>query len=118
MGFVLLDSSFNHRVRGCRRREQDHHRRRPRPRLPIGRHWRGQWPNNLLRAVEYTLSPRTGTISIGGQTFVVTQAPGLTVQFSSASYSISEGAGSVDLTVTRSGDTSGTVSVDFATGNN
>lgn len=37
------------------------------------------------------------------------------IQFSAASYSVNEGAGSVTITVTRSGNTSGTASVQYAT---
>lgn len=40
------------------------------------------------------------------------------VQFSAASYSVGEAAGSVTITVTRTGSTSGASTVDFATGNN
>ncbi|HLQ43512.1 MAG TPA: Calx-beta domain-containing protein, partial [Planctomycetaceae bacterium] len=50
----------------------------------------------------------------------VTIAPSTTpgpnaVQFSSATYSVSEGSPRVDITVTRSGDTSGAASVNYAT---
>jgi ribosomal protein L35AE/L33A len=41
--------------------------------------------------------------------------PGQNLQFSSATYSANENAGSVDITVTRSGGTSGALSVDYAT---
>jgi hypothetical protein len=37
------------------------------------------------------------------------------IQFSATSYNVSEGAGSVTITVTRSGNTSGTASVQYAT---
>ncbi len=40
-----------------------------------------------------------------------------TVQFSSSDYSVNEGTASATLTVVRTGDTSGTTTVDFATGN-
>jgi hypothetical protein len=43
--------------------------------------------------------------------------PGQSLQFSSAAYTASEDAGSVAVTVTRSGGTSGTLSVDYATTN-
>jgi uncharacterized repeat protein (TIGR01451 family) len=39
------------------------------------------------------------------------------VQFERAAYSVSEGAGAANITVTRKGDTSGVVSVDYATAN-
>jgi PA domain/Calx-beta domain/Domain of unknown function (DUF4214) len=38
-----------------------------------------------------------------------------TIQFSQSGYSVSEGAGHIDVTVTRSGDTSGAASVDYKT---
>lgn len=40
-----------------------------------------------------------------------------TVEFSSATYSASEGAGSVTVTLTRTGDTASTASVDYSTSN-
>ena len=40
---------------------------------------------------------------------------GVTIQFSASSYTVGEGDGKVNLTVTRSGDTSGAASVGFAT---
>jgi hypothetical protein len=62
---------------------------------------------------------RTGTITIAGQTFTVTQdgaaASTPTVQFSSASYNVGEGDQRVTLTVTRTGDASGAATVRFAT---
>jgi hypothetical protein len=42
-------------------------------------------------------------------------ATGSSVQFSASSYSVSEGAGHVTITVTRTGDTSGSASVDYKT---
>ncbi len=61
---------------------------------------------------------RTGTITIAGKTFTVTQ-DGATlvsnVQFNALSYNVGEGAGFATITVTRTGDTSGTATVDFAT---
>jgi hypothetical protein len=62
---------------------------------------------------------RTGTLTIAGQTFTVTQdaaPPPRTIQLSQASYTVDEGAGSLDITVTRSGDTSAPASVKYATG--
>jgi hypothetical protein len=44
-----------------------------------------------------------------------TPAPAAFIQFSAASYSVNEGAGSVTITVTRSGNISGTSSVQYAT---
>jgi Calx-beta domain/FG-GAP-like repeat len=48
------------------------------------------------------------------ETFVV---PGLSFAFSSASYSVDEGAGSATITITRSGSTAGTNWVQFSTSN-
>jgi hypothetical protein len=68
-------------------------------------------PSNLSNS-------RTGTITIGDQTFTITQAGGVvTIQFSAANFNVTEGDAAT-VTVTRSGDTSGTSSVDFITGNN
>jgi hypothetical protein len=62
---------------------------------------------------------RTGTLTIAGQTFNVTQdgaaQPANTFQFSQSGYSVSEGAGSVTVTVTRAGDTSAAATVEYAT---
>ena len=44
-------------------------------------------------------------------------SPTFTVQFNSAAYSIGEGAGFVNITITRSGSSSGGASVDYATSN-
>jgi hypothetical protein len=45
-------------------------------------------------------------------------APAANVQLSAANYNVGEGDGSVQITVTRTGDTSGSSTVDFVTGNN
>ncbi|HVG38853.1 MAG TPA: Calx-beta domain-containing protein, partial [Pyrinomonadaceae bacterium] len=63
--------------------------------------------------------PRVGTATIAGQTLTVTQ-PELvpevpTVQFAQAAYRFSEGAGRATLVITRAGDKSGTVSVQYKT---
>ncbi|MET0625434.1 MAG: Calx-beta domain-containing protein [Pyrinomonadaceae bacterium] len=62
---------------------------------------------------------RTGSITIAGQTFTVTQdgttAPANTFQFSQSSYSTSEGSGSATVTVTRSGSLSAPATVEYAT---
>jgi ribosomal protein L35AE/L33A len=70
-----------------------------------------------------TLSNATGGATIGDpDTAEVTifdnevQNPG-TLQFSAADYSVNEGGGSVEITVTRDGGSSGAVTVDFATAN-
>ncbi len=63
--------------------------------------------------------PRTGTVTIAGQTFTVTQ-PELTpevstLQFGAASYSVGEAEGLATVTVTRTGVSAGAVSVDYRT---
>jgi hypothetical protein len=72
-----------------------------------------------------TTSQRSGSLTIAGQTFTVTQdgaAPSPTptptanvVQFSASNYSVLEDCTSVIITVNRIGDTSGAASVDYAT---
>ena len=59
-------------------------------------------PKNLTNAGEVTFTPRS----------LITTP---TIQFSSSTYSIGEAGTKVDVTVTRSGDTSGTGSVDYIT---
>ncbi|MCA1815021.1 MAG: pre-peptidase C-terminal domain-containing protein, partial [Acidobacteria bacterium] len=65
-------------------------------------------------------STRTGTINVGTATFTVTETSAGTtpqVQFSSAAYSVNENdaSKSVTITVSRTGDTAGAVTVDYAT---
>ena len=56
------------------------------------------------------------TIRLQDVTIAQSATPGPnSVQFSSASYSVSEGSPRVDITVTRSGDTSGAASVNYET---
>jgi hypothetical protein len=66
-----------------------------------------------------TGAARTGTLTIAGQTFTVTQdaAPPLpsTFQFSAAGFTGSETSGIATLTVTRTGSTTGAATVDYAT---
>jgi hypothetical protein len=64
-----------------------------------------------------TATPRTGTMTIGGQTFTVTQDGAIqnVVQFSSSNYSVVEDCTTVAITVNRLGDASGAASVDYAT---
>ncbi|HEX3230538.1 MAG TPA: Calx-beta domain-containing protein, partial [Pyrinomonadaceae bacterium] len=62
-------------------------------------------------------SQRSGTLTIAGQTFTVTQ-DGATlnaVQFNSANYSVQENCTTVTISVNRIGDTSGAASVDYKT---
>jgi hypothetical protein len=62
---------------------------------------------------------RSGTLTIAGQTFTVNQAAAsvsaAVVQFAPTTYSVAESAGSVTLTVSRTGDTSGTATVAYST---
>ncbi|MCA1568181.1 MAG: DUF4214 domain-containing protein [Acidobacteria bacterium] len=71
-------------------------------------------------AANVTTATRTGTISIGGQTFTITQTAAAatpTVQFSAPTYAVAENASSgvATITVTRNGDTVGAVTVEYAT---
>jgi glucose/arabinose dehydrogenase len=63
--------------------------------------------------------PRTGTVFIAGQIFTVTQPEMIPevprLQFSQAAYQFSEGAPRATTVITRTGDTSPTVSVKFET---
>lgn len=63
--------------------------------------------------------PRTGTVTIAGQTFTVTQpeaAPEVsTFMFDAASYAVGEGDGRATLKVTRTGGLSSSASVDYRT---
>ena len=71
--------------------------------------------------INYTVAANTGaartaTITVGGQTFTVTNAAGpATLQFSAASYNFSESNVSAIITVTRTGDASGTATVNYMT---
>jgi Metallo-peptidase family M12B Reprolysin-like/Calx-beta domain len=56
----------------------------------------------------------TGCLN-GSNTANFTDTQSVSTQFSQSAYSVNEGAGHVDVTVTRSGDTSGTASVDYRT---
>lgn len=102
----------------------------------------GNSPSTVGFTVAANSGPaRTGTITIGGQTFTVTQdgaaspsptptpSPTATptptptpassvVQFSASNYSVQEDCTTVTLTVNRSGDTSGAASVDYNTVDN
>lgn len=62
-----------------------------------------------------TPTPTPSPTPIPTPTPTPTPAPAAMIQFSAASYSVNEGAGSVTITVTRSGNTSGTASVQYAT---
>jgi hypothetical protein len=80
-------------------------------------------PNNRVRfnvAANNTGATRTGTITVGTQTFTVTQTSAGTtpaVQFAFASNPANEGdpSRSVTVAVTRTGDTAGAVTVQYAT---
>jgi hypothetical protein len=65
-------------------------------------------------------SARSGTLTIAGQTFNVMQSgvsvpSGSIVQFTSSSYTVNESDRSAIITLTRTGDISGTVTIDFRT---
>jgi ELWxxDGT repeat protein len=72
------------------------------------------------RTLNVTLSGATGGASLGTAstavlTIVNTDAPPAgTLQFSAAGYSVAENGGGVQITVTRSGGTNGTVSVQYS----
>lgn len=74
---------------------------------------------NFSVAANTTSTQRTGSITIAGQTFSVTQDGTTTqqsvVQFSTSNYSVTEDCTFVTITVNRIGDTSGTATVDYAT---
>lgn len=75
---------------------------------------------NYSVAANPLASPRSGTITIGGQFFTVNQdaaAPAV-IQFNTPTYSMSEGNQMVSINVTRSGTTTNTASVSFATSDN
>ena len=65
-------------------------------------------------------SQRAGTLTIGGQTFTVTQAGLLanTIHFSDGSYSVGEGDNNATITVTRSGSASAEATADYAVTSN
>jgi hypothetical protein len=74
---------------------------------------------NFSVAANPTSSQRTGSITIAGKTFSVTQDGTTTqqslVQFSSSNYSVSEDCTSMTITANRIGDTSNSATVDYAT---
>jgi hypothetical protein len=54
-------------------------------------------------------------VTIAGQTLTINQAAATVLQFSTNNYSVGEGDGSAQIVVTRTGDISGTSTVDYAT---
>jgi len=58
---------------------------------------------------------RTGTVTVAGHDATFTQDAANTVQFSSATFTAPEDCAPLSITVTRSGDTSVSTSVDYAT---
>ncbi len=77
-------------------------------------------PNNEANeTVNLTLSNVTGSGSLGAQSTavltIVDNDPGGALQFSSATYTVGESAGSIIITVDRIGGSNGTAFVDFAT---
>lgn len=72
---------------------------------------------NFSVAANATQEVRSGTITVGGQTFTVNQSTNTasTVQFASSSASVNESSGKIDVTVNRSGNTAVGATVDFTT---
>jgi hypothetical protein len=70
-------------------------------------------------AANTTNSQRTGTMTVAGKTFTITQdgtaPPATTVQFNAPTFSGAEGCAPLTVTVTRTGDTSGSSTVDYST---
>jgi hypothetical protein len=64
----------------------------------------------------YTIADPAGVESTATVTVTVTGFAAPVLQFSSATYSVNEGNGSVTITVSRSGITTGTLTVHYATG--
>ncbi|HVT59691.1 MAG TPA: Calx-beta domain-containing protein [Thermoanaerobaculia bacterium] len=78
--------------------------------------------NDSTHTVNLTLSSPGGGATLGQSTAALAitdtdspPAPSGTIQFSSAAYSVAENAGSVTITVTRKGGSSGMVGVHYAT---
>ncbi len=80
--------------------------------------------HNFIRVILFTLASIIGVASIlasgggggGGGNGTVTPLPG-TLQFSSAAYSVAENGGSINITVTRTGGSDGSVTVAYTTTN-
>ena len=64
-----------------------------------------------------TTSPRSGSITIAGQTFTVNQAASSVFTFSAAAYSVSESGPTITITVNRTNATNGTMTANYATSN-
>jgi hypothetical protein len=77
----------------------------------------GGGPVNYSVAANSVTAPRSATITIAGLTFTVNQdaLPLPVIQLTSSTFSVSEGSDFVTLAVNRTGDSSGTSTVDFAT---
>ena len=80
----------------------------------------GSGNGNVDYSVAVNTGPaRSGTITVGDQTFTVSQvAPTIvppSIQLSASSFSGSEGDGVIPVNITRTGDTSGKASVNFKT---
>ena len=69
-----------------------------------------QFTFTLSNPTNATLGTNVATVTINDN-----DSSGTTIGFSPASYSVSENGGSIQLTVTRTGDTTGTDMVDFTT---
>jgi hypothetical protein len=88
-------------------------------------HWdTTAFPNQLMEPdisgdlTHSVMPPQDLTLSLLRDIGWPNAAVGQTIQLSQASYSVSEGAGHVDVTVTRSGGSSGAASVDYKTTDN
>lgn len=84
--------------------------------ISIGSARSGVGPRTVNYSVEAntSLDARSGTLTIANQTFTINQPSVAKIQFDSSSYSAAENIGSVSITVTRTGDTSGTSMVNYA----
>jgi Tol biopolymer transport system component len=69
------------------------------------------------RPTRLTNNAEANDIQPAIQPLAQTPAQQGTLQFSAANYTVNEGAGSIAITITRTGDSSGIADVDFATGN-
>jgi subtilisin family serine protease len=77
----------------------------------------GGGPVNYSVAANSLAAPRSATITIAGLTFTVNQeaAPLPVIQLASATFSANEPQDQVSISLSRTGDTSGTSTVDFTT---
>ncbi|HLL75889.1 MAG TPA: SBBP repeat-containing protein [Pyrinomonadaceae bacterium] len=84
--------------------------------ITAGASGRGNGSVNFAVAPNGGSAARSGTLTIAGQTVTVTQAAAApAIQFAQTGYQVSESAGRATLFVTRAGDASGAVNVDYRT---